>query len=357
MVKTGTFEIEIQGRKIGDQHKPFVIAEMSGNHKGSLERALEIVEMARQAGVDALKLQTFVPDAMTLDMDDDSFVVQNKKSLWYGRSLHSLYTEAQTPWEWHKKIFERCKQLGLICFSTPFHAAAVDFLEELETPCYKIASFENTDLALIRKTANTKKPLLISTGMATFDELEDALNAAREEGCKDIVLMKCTSSYPADPADMHLRTIPYLKERFGVPVGLSDHSLGIGVAVASIACGASVIEKHFTVNRKDGGVDAAFSMDESDMKSLTDEVTRAWLALGTVQNGPTEAEKSSLIFRRSLFIVKDLKAGECLTNANMKALRPGLGISPKYFESLFGKRVAKNVGKGTPVTWDLIEDK
>ncbi len=349
-------EIKIADQKIGHGHPPFIIAEMSGNHNQSLDRAMEIVEAAAKTGAHALKIQTYTADTMTLDIHEGEFFITDPTSLWNGNSLYKLYQEAMIPWEWHKPIFDQCKKLGLICFSTPFDETAVDFLEKLETPCYKIASFENTDIPLIQKVAATGKPIIISTGMASAEELEETVAAARESGCRDLILLKCTSTYPASPENTNILTIPDMCERFGVQVGLSDHTLGLGVAVASVALGATVIEKHFTLSRADGGVDSAFSMEPNEMKSLVLETERAWKALGEVRYGVTEAEKSSLKHRRSLYVVKDMKAGEALTRENLRAIRPGLGLSPKFFDSLLGKKIKKAVKKGTAVNWELLDE-
>jgi pseudaminic acid synthase len=346
--------INIGGRVIGLQHPPFVIAEMSGNHNQSLERALEIVEAAAKTGAHALKIQTYTPDTMTLDLDEREFHISDPKSLWAGTSLYKLYGEAYTPWEWHKPIFERAREVGIIAFSTPFDDTAVDFLESLDVPCYKIASFENTDLPLIRRVAATGKPLIISTGMATVAELDETVRAAREAGCKDLILLKCTSTYPATAANTNILTIPHLRELFGCEVGLSDHTMGVGVSVASVALGAAVIEKHFTLSRADGGVDSAFSMEPTEMAQLVVEAERAWLALGQVSYGATEKEKKSQVFRRSLYVVMDLKAGEALTRENVRAIRPGLGLPTKYLDTLLGRRVNRDVKKGTPVEWGLV---
>ena len=347
-------EITICNVKIGLNHPPFIVAEMSGNHNQSLERALKIVETAAKAGVHAVKLQTYTADTMTLDIEEGEFYIDEPGNLWRGQSLYKLYQKAYTPWEWHKPIFDKCKELGLICFSTPFDETAVDFLESLDVPCYKIAAFENTDIPLIRKIAKTKKPMIISTGMATVAELDETVRAAREEGCDDIILLKCTSTYPALPENSNLRTIPHMRELFKCQVGLSDHTLGIGVAVAAVAFGAVLIEKHFTLSRAEGGVDAAFSMEPEEMRALVLETERAWQALGEVKYGYVEAEKNSVKSRRSLYVVKDMKAGEAFTKENLKAIRPGLGLPPKYYDILLGKKVKRDVKKGTPVSWDLI---
>jgi N-acetylneuraminate synthase len=346
--------IKIGNREIGREHAPLIIAEMSGNHNQSLERALKIVEAAAEAGAHALKLQTYTPDTMTIDMDEGEFHISDKKSLWAGTSLYKLYGEAYTPWDWHKPIFNRARELGVIPFSTPFDDTAVDFLEDLNVPCYKIASFENTDLPLVRRVAATGKPLIISTGMATVAELDETVRAAREMGCKDLILLKCTSTYPATPENTNISTIPHLRELFDCEVGLSDHTMGLGVSVASVALGASVVEKHFTLRRSDGGVDSTFSMEPEELRMLVVETERAWQALGKPSYGPTEAEKKSLQYRRSLYVVRDINAGMVLTRENVRAIRPGLGLPPKYFESVLGKTVKKNVKRGTALTWDLF---
>lgn len=347
-------EITIAERKIGRCHPPFIIAEMSGNHNQSLDRALEIVDAAAASGAHALKLQTYTADTMTLDIDEGEFFISDPNSLWKGTSLYKLYQEAHTPWEWHKPIFDRCRERGLVYLSTPFDDTSVDFLESLDVPCYKIASFENTDLPLIRKVAATCKPMIISTGMATVAELDETVRAAREVGCKDLILLKCTSTYPATPENTNIRTIPHMRELFDVQVGLSDHSMGTGVSVAAVALGATVIEKHFTLCRADGGVDSTFSLEPDEMRSLVIETERAWQALGQVSYGPTEKEKQSMLFRRSLYVVQDMKAGETFTPENMRAIRPGYGLPTKFIEVFMGKRVSRPVKKGTPVSWDIL---
>jgi N-acetylneuraminate synthase len=347
-------EITVAGRKIGVNQPPFIIAEMSGNHNQSLERALEIVEVAAKTGAHALKIQTYTPDTMTLDLDEREFHISDPNSLWTGTSLYKLYGEAYTPWEWHKPIFERARELGIIPFGTPFDDTAVDLLESLDVACYKIASFENTDLPLIRRVAATGKPLIISTGMASIAELDDTVRAAREAGCKDLILLKCTSTYPATAGNTNILTIPHMRELFDCEVGLSDHTMGIGVSVASVALGATVIEKHFTLNRADGGVDSSFSMEPAEMAQLVLETERAWQALGKVSYGATEAEKKSIVFRRSLYVVKDLKAGDVLTKDNLRAIRPGLGLPTKYLEQILGKTIKQSVAIGTPLSWDLF---
>lgn len=347
--------LEIAGRPIGADAPPFIIAEMSGNHNQSLERALAIVDAAASAGAHALKIQTYTADTMTLDITEGEFSIADSNSLWQGKSLYTLYQEAQTPWEWHSPIFERARSQGMIPFSTPFDESAVDFLESLDVPCYKIASFEMTDLPLIRKAAATGKPLIISTGMATAAEIDETVRTARSEGCQDMILLKCTSNYPASPENTNLNTIPHLRQLTGCEVGLSDHTMGIGASVAAVALGATVIEKHFTLARADGGVDSAFSLEPAELKSLVQETERAWQALGQVRYGASSAaEQKSLAFRRSLYAVRDICAGEALTPNNVRAIRPGFGLPPKHLEALFKRRAKNTIARGTPLSWDLV---
>ena len=347
--------ITIGNRQVGQDHPPFVIAEMSGNHNQSLDRALAIVEAAAKAGAHALKLQTYTADTMTLDIDEGEFYIEDPNSLWKGASLHKLYQLAYTPWEWHAPIFKRANELGMLAFSTPFDESAVDFLESLDVPCYKIASFENTDLPLIRKVAATGKPMIISTGMASVAELDESVRTARAAGCKDLILLKCTSTYPATPENTNIRTIPHLRDLFGTEVGLSDHTMGTGVSVASVALGATVIEKHFTLSRAEGGVDSAFSMEPAEMASLVIESERAWQALGRITYGAASAqEEKSKVYRRSLYISRDLTAGEILDATSVRAIRPGLGLAPKFIDMVMGKAVKLDVKRGTPVSWDLL---
>ena len=346
--------IQIGNRKVGPAFKPFIIAEMSGNHNQSFERALEIVESAARTGVDALKIQTYTADTMTLNLDKGEFAIRDPKSLWNGRTLYDLYQEAHTPWDWHKPIFDRCKELGIFGFSTPFDFTSVEFLEKLNVPFYKIASFELNDIPLIRRVARTGKPMILSTGMASDVEIREALEAAQAEGNDQIVILKCTSTYPASPENTNILTISDMRERFQAQVGLSDHTMGTGVALAAVALGATVIEKHFTLSRADGGVDSEFSMEPSEMRSLVVESERAWQALGKVSYGPTEKEKPSLQFRRSLYICADLKAGDILDEANLRSIRPGLGLAPKFLAELLGKRVKKDIPRGTPMSCDLV---
>lgn len=340
--------------KIGDEHPPFIIAEMSGNHNQSLDRALAIVEAAARVGAHAVKFQTYTADTMTIDVDGEGFSITDRDSLWKGQNLYSLYQQAHTPWEWHRPLFDRCRELGLIAFSTPFDASAVDFLEELSVPAYKVASFENADLPLIRRIARTGKPMIISTGMASVAELDETVRTAREAGCDQIVLLKCTSSYPATPEGSNIRTIPHLRDLFDVVVGLSDHTLGIAVPLAAIALGARLIEKHFTLSRADGGVDAAFSLEPNELAALVDESERAFQALGRIAYGGGEQEKKSIQFRRSLYVTLDMEPGDKLTAENLRAIRPGYGLPTKYMDTLLGKRVGRKVKKGTPFSWDLL---
>ena len=335
--------------------RPFIIAEMSGNHNQSLDRALAIVDAAVKSGADAIKIQTYTADTMTIDEAGGDFLISASDSLWKGESLYGLYQKAYTPWEWQEKIFAYARECGILCFSTPFDTTAVDFLEGLDAPCYKIASFENVDLPLIKKIAKTRKPMIVSTGMATLAELDDLVRTARDNGCEDLTLLKCTSSYPADPVGTNLRTIPHMKDLFGCRIGLSDHTLGLGVAVASIALGATVIEKHFTLNRADGGVDAAFSMEPDEFAQLVRECRTAYEALGEIRYSPQEQEKESLVFRRSLYVVKDMKKGECFTEENVRSIRPGRGLPPKYYDIVLGKTASREIVRGTAMQWDLIE--
>ncbi len=339
---------------VGNKSSPFIVAEMSGNHNQSLDRALEIVEAAAKAGCHGLKIQTYTADTMTIDSNQDEFLINDEESLWKGYSLHKLYQQAYTPWEWHKPIFNRCKELGIIGFSTPFDESAVDFLESLDVPMYKVASFENTDLPLIEKIASTGKPMIISTGMATVSDLDETVRAARKAGCKDLILLKCTSSYPSTSEESNLLTIPHLEKLFDVTVGLSDHTLGMGVALAGIALGAKVIEKHFTLSRADGGVDSAFSMEPYEMKMLVEESLKAHQSLGKIHYGTTEKEKNSLRFRRSLFAVADIKKGEKLTPENIRRIRPGNGLAPKYYTTILDKTASQDIKRGTPISWELV---
>lgn len=341
-------------RRIGLGHPPFIIAEMSGNHNHSLDRAMAIVEAAAKSGAHAVKLQTYTADTMTIDVRGKGFVIDDPKSLWAGRSLYDLYEEAHTPWDWHAPLMKRAAELGVLCFSTPFDDTAVDFLESLGAPCYKIASFENTDLSLIRKVASTRKPLIISTGMASIADMDEMIRTARAAGARDIALLKCTSTYPATPANSNVSTIPHMRGLFDCEIGLSDHTMGVGASVAAVALGATVIEKHFTLRRADGGVDSTFSLEPAEMASLVTETERAWQSLGHIQYGCTDAEEGSLQFRRSVYIVKDLKKGDVLTTENLRCIRPGYGLPPKFLDLLIGRTVSRDVPRGTPAAWDLL---
>jgi N-acetylneuraminate synthase len=345
---------DLSGRRVGLDSPPLVIAEMSGNHNQSLDRALAIVEAAAAAGAHALKLQTYTADTITLDVSVGEFFISDETSLWSGTSLHDLYKKAYTPWEWHAPIMERARDLGLLCFSSPFDESAVDFLESLGVPAYKIASPEIVHLPLIRRAAATGKPLLISTGMATLAEIDDAVRTAREAGSGQLALLKCTSTYPASPEDSNVSTLAHMRSLFGCEVGLSDHTMGLGASVAAVANGATVIEKHFTLSRADGGVDSSFSLEPAELRALVDETDRAWRSLGTVTYGPTEAEKASLVYRRSLYVAADMAAGDVFTAENLRIVRPGLGLPPKFYDVLLGRRVARAAPAGTPVTWDLV---
>jgi pseudaminic acid synthase len=346
--------MKILDRLLDAMHRPYLIAEMSGNHNQSLDRAFAIVDAAAASGADAIKLQTYTAATMTLDVRMPGFVIEDPASPWAGRQLYDLYNEAHTPWDWHESIMARAASHGMHCFSSPFDDTAVDFLETLNVPAYKIASFENTDLPLIRKVAATGKPMIISTGMASLAEIDEAVQAARSGGCDQLVLLKCTSTYPASPENTHLRTIPHLRDAFGCEVGLSDHTMGCGAAVAAVALGATVIEKHFTLNRADGGVDASFSLEPGEFHQLRLETDRAWQALGQVTYGGTPAEDKSRQFRRTIYIARDMRKGETLTPADLRIVRPGNGLAPKHFDAILGRRVGRAAEAGTPVTWDLL---
>ncbi len=346
--------IEISNRKVGLDYEPLIVAEMSGNHNQSLERALAIVEAAASAGAHAIKLQTYTADTLTIDKKDGDFYLDDPKSLWHGLSMYELYEQAHTPWEWHKEIFKRAHELGLLCFSSPFDETAVDFLEELDCPCYKIGSTENTDVALLRKVAATGKPIIISTGMATVADLGDMVSIVREAGCKELVLLKCTAAYPANPADANLLTIPHMQQLLGCQIGLSDHTMGIGVGVASIALGATIIEKHFTLSRDEGGVDSAFSMEPNEFSLLVSESKIAWQAIGKIHYGTVKSENSSLA-RRSLYVVKDMEKGEILTKKNLRSIRPGYGLPAKHLDTLLGMAVTKKIERGTRMSWELVK--
>jgi N-acetylneuraminate synthase len=349
-------EVWIENKKISLTEPPFVIAELSGNHNQSLALAFEMIEAAAKAGVDAIKLQTYTADTMTLDCDSDDFQIFEDENLWKGNSLYKLYEKAYTPWEWHQALFEKAKSLGLIAFSSPFDISAVDFLETLNVPCYKIASFENNDIPLIKRIAQTGKPVIMSTGMASLGEVFEAVDALRENGCSQIILLKCTSAYPASAEQANLKTIQHLRDTFNCEVGISDHTLGIGVAIAGVALGASVIEKHFVLSRDAGGVDAEFSLEPKEFALLVTESRSAALASGDIVYGGDSSEQASKKYRRSIYISKDIKAGEVLSTDNIKIVRPGLGLAPKYYSSVLGYKVTTSVVKGTALSWELFKN-
>ena len=346
--------MEIDGRKIGLETPPYIIAELSGNHSQSLEKAIKLVECAAEAGCDAIKLQTYTADSMTLNIDDKKFAIEDKNSIWSGEKLYNLYSRASTPWNWHEKIFSRAKSLGLCCFSSPFDDAAVDFLESLGVPAYKIASFECVDLPLIKRVAATGKPVIISTGMATLSEINDAHETAKTIGCSNLALLKCTSTYPAPIDEANLRTIGNMRDVFNCEVGLSDHTIGIGAAIAAVAQKATIIEKHLTISKSDCGIDSAFSMEPDEFKLLVTETRNAWKAMGTIFYGPSLHEKEAITRRRSIYITEDLNPGDILTRSNLRRIRPGHGLAPKYYETLLGKQVQRKIKKGTPVSWELL---
>lgn len=345
-------EFKIGDRVIGDNHKPFIIAEMSGNHNQDIKRALNLVKVAADSGADALKLQTYTADTLTIDHRGGLFDITDKDSLWYGKNLYELYQEAYTPWEWHKEIFDYANSLGMLAFSSPFDDTAVDFLESLNVPAYKIASFESNHHPLLKKVAQTGKPVIISSGTSKLNELYESVRILKESGCKELVVLKCTSTYPATPENSNLRTIPQLKEIFSdCLVGLSDHTMGIGTAITAVALGARIVEKHFTLRRADGGVDSAFSMEPEELKALVVESNRAFQSLGVVQLDAQKSEEKSRRFKRSIYVVKDIKVGEAFTNQNIRIIRPGDGMSPKYFPEILKKKSNKELKRGTPLNW------
>ncbi|MEM9820731.1 MAG: pseudaminic acid synthase [Bacteroidota bacterium] len=348
-------KIQLGQRTISKQHRPFIIAEMSGNHNQSLERALAIVDAAAAAGADAIKLQTYTADTMTINARHGLFNIDDQDSLWKGHNLYQLYQIAHTPWKWHEAIFARAKSHGMLAFSSPFDASAVDFLESLEVPLYKIASFENTDHPLLKKIAQTGKPVIMSTGLTQLSELDESVRVLRENGCQQLVLLKCTSTYPASPEHSNIRTISHMQQLFDdVLIGLSDHTMGIGVPVAAVALGACVIEKHFTLSRADGGVDSAFSLEPEELRALVVETKRAFQALGKVQYGVQAVERDNKRFKRSVYVVKDIQAGETFDQSNLRIIRPGDGLAPKYFEGLIGKKAKVEVKAGTPLSWECL---
>lgn len=348
--------IQVAHHTISPNHRPFVIAEMSGNHNQSLDRALEIVDAVADAGAQALKLQTYTPDTITFNGSSEEFFIRDGGSLWADKNLYKLYTDAYTPWEWHKPIFERAKQRGMIAFSSPFDTTAVDFLESLDVPLYKIASFENTDHILLKRVAQTGKPVIMSTGVASVADLDESVKVLRANGCRDLVLLKCTSTYPATPESTNLHTIPHMRELFNVPVGLSDHTMGIGAAVAAVALGAVVLEKHVTLRRADGGVDSAFSLEPDELKNLVIESERAFLAMGQVNYTLTAKEQNSLQFKRSLYVVQPMLAGEPFTPANVRSIRPANGLHTRYYEQVLGQVASVDIQAGTALSWEFLKE-
>ncbi|MCA6436356.1 MAG: pseudaminic acid synthase [Bacteroidetes bacterium] len=344
-------EFKIGNTLIGNAHKPFIIAEMSGNHNQSIDRALRIVDAAASCGADAIKLQTYTADTITMK---GAYTINDPNSLWNGKELHDLYKEAYTPWEWHKEIFEHAKRKGILAFSSPFDETAVDFLESLDCPAYKIASFENTHLPLIKKVAQTGKPVIVSTGVSSIAEIDEAVQTLKLNSCTNFALLKCTSTYPASPENTNLLTIPHLRSLHKCIVGLSDHTMGIGASVAAVALGASIIEKHFTLNRADGGVDSAFSLEPDELKALVIETERAHLALGEVKYGVQTSEEKSRFFKRSIYASEDIAPGEIFSEKNLKIIRPGDGLAPKYWDLIIGHKCSKAIKKGTPITFELI---
>lgn len=346
--------ISIAGRRIAADTPPYIIAELSANHNGRLETALKIIEEAKKAGADAIKLQTYTADTITLDCDSEEFQIHG--GLWDGKTLYQLYKEAHMPWAWHKPLFEHARKLGITIFSSPFDNTAVDLLEELNAPAYKIASFEAVDLPLIKYVASTGKPMIISTGMADAEEIQEAIDAACEGGCKELAILHCVSGYPAPAADYNLRTIPNMMQRFGLVTGLSDHTLDNTTAIASVVLGASIIEKHFTLDRSGGGPDDSFSLEPRELEALCRDSKTAWAALGQVDYGRKSSEQGNAKFRRSLYFVKALTAGEEVTEDAVRSVRPGFGLSPKYLGQILGQRVTKDVEFATPVSWDLFDN-
>lgn len=343
--------IKIGNYSIDETNAPFIIAEMSGNHNQSIERAYQIVDEAAKAGAHAIKLQTYTADTITVK---GALQIQDEGSLWKGRELYDLYSEAYTPWEWHKPIFDYAKSLGLIAFSSPFDITAVDFLESLDVPAYKIASFENTDHILLKKVAQTGKPVIMSTGVSTISDIDESVRVLRDNGCQDLIILKCTSTYPSTPENTNLSAIPLLRQIYNTHVGLSDHTMGIGAAVASVTFGATVIEKHFTLSRVEGGVDSAFSLEPLELKSLVIETQRAFQSLGKPFLGIQEVEKQSLKFKRSLFVVRDIRAGEIFTTDNLQSKRPAFGLHTRYYDVILGQKANQDILSGTPLNWSMI---
>jgi len=350
----GNFSISINNRLIGIGQPVYIIAEMSANHGQSYDEAVKIIHAAKEAGADAIKLQTYTPNTITIDCDNEYFRIQ-KGTIWEGKNLYTLYKEAYTPWEWQPKLKKIANELGMDLFSTPFDNTAVDFLEKMDVPAYKISSFELIDIPLIQYVAKKGKPIIMSVGMATLSEIDEAVTAAREAGCKELALLKCTSAYPADPAEMNLETIPHMADAFSCPVGLSDHTLGIAVPIAAVTLGTRIIEKHFTLSRSVPGPDSAFSLEPHEFKAMVEAIRVTEKAMGIVNYAVTEKEAASRVFRRSLFIVKDMKAGDILTEESVRSIRPGNGIAPKHLKDILGKKARQDIKRGTPLTWHLIE--
>lgn len=348
-------EIKIGHITISPNHKPFVIAEMSGNHNQSLDRAFALVDAAAEAGAHALKLQTYTADTITFNSKSDEFVIKDENSIWKNQNLHQLYQQAYTPWEWHKPIFDRAKSLGMLAFSSPFDLTSVEFLESLDVPCYKIASFENTDHILLKRVAQTGKPVIMSTGVSSVADIQESVKVLRANGCRELVLLKCTSTYPATPESTNLRTIPHMRELHNCQIGLSDHTMGIGASVAAVALGAVVLEKHFTLRRADGGVDSTFSLEPEELRNLVVESERAFLAMGNVNYELSEKEQKSLQFKRSLYVVEDMKAGDLFTSKNVRSIRPAHGLHTRYYEDIITKKASKDIQAGTALAWELIQ--
>ncbi len=348
-----TAPFSINGRRIGPTHPPFIIAELSANHNGDINRAFAIMRAAKDAGADAIKLQTYSADTLTIDHDGPGFIIES--GLWKGRKLYDLYEEAGTPWEWHEPLFAYGKELGITVFSSPFDPSAVAFLEKFDVPAYKVASFELVDLALIKTIAATGKPIILSTGMASFEEIEEAIDTARSAGCTYLAVLHCISAYPAKPEESNLKTIADMAERLGIVIGLSDHTTGIATATAGVAMGANIIEKHFTLRRSDGGPDSAFSLEPEELSILCKTCKVAWASIGEVAYGPSETEKNSLVFRRSLYIVEDIPPGGKLTKDNVRSIRPGFGLPPRHLPDVLGQTAKQAIPRGTPLQWDLLE--
>lgn len=346
--------MQIADFKIGKDCKPFIIAEMSGNHNSSIDRALKIIETAAACGAHAIKLQTYTADTITIDHRGGLFDIKDDTSLWKNRNLYELYKEAYTPWEWHEQLFKCAAKNNIICFSTPFDDTAVDLLENLGAPAHKIASFENNHHPLLKKIAATGKPVIMSSGVSSLSDLSESVKVLRDNGCKDLVLLKCTSNYPSTPENSNLSTIPHMRDLFNCEVGLSDHTMGIGAPIAAVTLGATVIEKHFCLSRAEGGVDSAFSLEPDELKALVIETERAWLSVGVVQYGIQDTEQKSLNFKRSIYVVEDIKEGELFSEKNVRIIRPGDGLQPKYINNILGKASKKNYSKGTPFNFDML---